>query len=94
MWLQDATLGTQATSALPPLHHHRLNKTYAGAVKEGEETIYSIYGPKKEIIITKNKFSFQKFKEYYPLDIQLKKLDKVYEDIIKKGMEGLSKFKV
>ena len=75
-------------------NHHRLNKTYTGTVKEGEETIYSIYGPKKEIIITKNNFSFQKFKEYYPLDIQLKKLDKIYEDIIKKGMEGLSKFKV
>ena len=72
-------------------NHHRLNKTYAGAVKEGEETIYSIYGPKKEIVITKNDFSFQKSKEFYPLDIQL---DKIYDDIIKKGMEGLSKFKI
>ena len=28
-------------------NQHRLKKTYAGAVKEGEETIYSTYGPKR-----------------------------------------------
>ena len=72
-------------------NQHRLKKTYTGAVKEGDETIYSIHGPKKEIVITKKDFCFQMFKEYYPLDIQLKKLDKTHDNIIKKGVEGLSK---
>ena len=74
-------------------NQHRSKKTYSAAVKEGEETIYFIYGPKKEIVITKNGFCFQMFKEYYPLDIKLKKLDKIYGNIIKKSMEGLSKSK-
>ena len=60
-------------------NQHRLNKRYTGAVKEGEKTIYSIYGHEKEIIITKNDFCFQ---EYYPLDIQLMKLDKIYDNIM------------